>query len=254
MEDSLFPDIDSEFQKKTKNFILFSDKNKKYNLFIQSELNSKIIITAIDVIKQTKYSESYTLDTLKYNKYLSLFDSIEEIFDELNDKIAKIKPKLYEEDNSIKLIIKTFHTKYKEINFYLKEKDKNINEKYNELIFIINELKEKEKKQDEKIKSLEDIVQELKNNNNELFQKNLLLEKSFEYLRGIINNINNINYYNPGVLYNQEIGQSQSLEQISSSPLPYIPNSMRDNNNGIKINLNIDQKPYIPKNFKENKV
>ena len=252
MED--IPDIDSEFQKKTKNFSIFSDKNNRYNIFIQSEMNTKIIITAIEVIKQTKYSESYTLNTLKKNKYLSLFESIDEIFDELNDKIDKIRPRLLEEDNSLKLIIETFNTKYKEINFYLNEKEKNINEKYNELIVFINELKEKEKKQDEKIKSLEDIVQELKNNNNELFQKNLLLEKSFEYLRGIINNINNINYYNPGVLYNQEIGQSQSLEQISSSPLPYIPNSMRDNNNGIKINLNIDQKPYIPKNFKENKV
>jgi len=252
MED--IPDIDSEFQKKTKNFSIFSDKNNRYNIFIQSEMNTKIIITAIEVIKQTKYSESYTLNTLKKNKYLSLFESIDEIFDELNDKIDKIRPRLLEEDNSLKLIIETFNTKYKEINFYLNEKEKNINEKYNELIVFINELKEKEKKQDEKIKSLENMVQELKNNNNELFKKNLLLENSFNYLKDIIININNMNYYNPDVLYNQEIGQSPPLEQISSA-LPYIPKTMKDNNNnGKTINLKIDEKPYIPKNYKENKV
>ena len=253
MED--IPDIDSEFQKKTKNFSIFSDKNNRYNIFIQSEMNTKIIITAIEVIKQTKYSESYTLNTLKKNKYLSLFESIDEIFDELNDKIDKIRPRLLEEDNSLKLIIETFHTKYKEINFYLNEKEKNINEKYNELIFFINELKEKEKKQDEKIKSLENIVQELKNNNNELFKKNLLLENSFNYLKDIIINNNNMGYYNPDILYNQEIGQSPPLEQISSA-LPYIPKTMKDNNNnnGKIINLKIDEKPYIPKNYKENKV
>ena len=45
MED--IPDIDSEFQKKTKNFSIFSDKNNRYNIFIQTEMNTKKIITAI---------------------------------------------------------------------------------------------------------------------------------------------------------------------------------------------------------------
>ena len=78
---------------------------------------------------------------------------------------------------------------------------------------------------------------------------------SINYLKDIIININNMNYYNPDVLYNQEIGQSPPLEQISSA-LPYIPKTMKDNNNnnGKIINLKIDEKPYIPKNYKENKV
>lgn len=253
METTPTSNVEYEFQKKIKTFSAFSDKKQKYNILIQSELNSKILITAFDDKNQKKYYESYSLNILKNNKYLSLFETIDEIYDELKDKIEKKEPKIFEEDNTIKLAIETFHTKYKEINFYLKEKDKAINEMYKQLYFIIDELKEKEKKQDEKIKSLEEIVQELKNNNNELFEKNKLLENKIESLKEIINYNNNNYYYDSEQLSNQENMKTPNVDQITSSE-PYIPKSRRENkNNDININLNLDTKPYIPKNFKENK-
>ena len=115
---------------------------------------------------------------LKCNKYLLLLDTIDEIFEEIINKIEFKKPMLFEETNSLKIIIETGHSKFKDIIFYLKEKEKNINDKFNELYLYINELKEKEKNQDKKIVLFEEKIKELEKSNNELKEEIKLLKNN----------------------------------------------------------------------------
>ena len=235
---------------KSQNFSVFSDKNTNYHIFIHSKKNDEINFIAIEILTQIKYSCAYPLNKLKNNKYLSSLYTIDEIFD---DKIEKKLPKLIEEENLLKLVIETGHTKFKEINIYFIKKEKSFLEKYNELYLIINEFKEKEKKQDEKIKLLEEEIQELKNNNYELYEKNQILEDNIETLKQILN-INDYNYYiNEEQVNNNETQMGKNLNLNNSSP--YIPKSMRvnkNNNNELNYNINLNEKPYIPKNIKQN--
>ena len=240
----------SKIQQKAKNFTLLSDGNNNYNITIQYHLNSEINIIAINPYDQKKFSNNFTLNELKYYKYLSLLETLDEIYDELIDKIEKKTPKIVEEKNSLKFSIDTGHTKFKEINIYLNQKEKSIIEKYNELYTIVNELQEKEKIQDEKIKILTEEIQQLKNNNLELYEKNKILENNIESLKEILNfNIND----NSG--YEYQINNSNSINLLFGST-PYIPKAKRENKENEfdnKLKLNLKEKPYIPKKFNTNK-
>jgi len=115
--------------KKSKNISITSNKYRKYDIIIESELNNLINITAIEKENKNIYCEHYDLDNLWKIKYFSLFDTIDEIFEEIKDKITKKEPQLCEESNFLQLIIDTGNTKFKEIMFYVKKKEMNIMKK-----------------------------------------------------------------------------------------------------------------------------
>ena len=74
--------------KKIKNFNLFSKNNKKYTISIQIELNSNLSIVATEIKKNKEYYEYYSIDDLKNNsKYFMSLDTMDEIFEEIKDKI-----------------------------------------------------------------------------------------------------------------------------------------------------------------------
>lgn len=232
------------------NYSFLSDKNNKYEITIQKELNNKISITAFDVYNLKKYADTFSINDFKKYKYLSLLETIEEIFDELIDKIEKNLPKLIEKNNVLQIHIETGHTKFKEINIYLNEKATVFNEDYKELYSIIIKLQEKEKLHDTQIKLLNKDIQELKKNNFELIQKNAILENSIETIKQIIN-FNNYNYYNS----EQETNNISTLSNtipLSKNYVPYYPKSFKEKNKEIKNSLNINEKPFIPKNLKKN--
>ena len=154
---------------------------KKYIISFQTECNSEISITATEENKSKIYYKKFSLTFLKKNKYLSLLDTIDEIFDEIINLLTHKNPTLYEENNCLKIIIETFHSKFKDITFYLDEKKKSVNDSIDELYLIINQLKEKEKIQDEKIKKLEEKIDELEKTNMDLKQKNEKLESNIIY-------------------------------------------------------------------------
>ena len=99
------------------------------------------------------------------NKFRNSFWGKNLSVDEIINRISFKTPSLYEETNCLKIVIDTFHSKFKDITFYLEEKEKNINDKIDELYSIIKQLKEKEKIQDEKIKKMEEKIEELEKNN-----------------------------------------------------------------------------------------
>lgn len=180
MEIPIHP-IKEEYLKKSKEFSLSSDKMKKYFISFQTECNSEISIAATGESISKIYYKKYPFTVLKKNKYFSLFDTIDEIFDEIINLIAHKNPMLYEEKNCLKIIIETFHSKFKDITFYLDEKKKSVNDSINELYLIINQLKEKEKIQDEKIKKLEEKIDVLEKKNKDLIQKNERLGTNVTY-------------------------------------------------------------------------
>ena len=186
--------------KKSKNYILTSDKMRKYSIIFQTELNSELSISATEENFQKKYSKNFSLSSLKSNKYLSSLDTIDEIFDEIINRISFKTPSLYEETNCLKIVIETFHSKFKEVTLYLEEKEKNINDKIEELYSIIKQLKEKEKIQDEKIKRMEEKIEELEKNNKKLneIENNLINEKESLILKDNINYFTRLkNWINP---------------------------------------------------------
>ena len=164
----------ANFNKLSKQFAFASDKMNKYCITFQTAINSELSIIAIQDNHQKQYSTNISLKFLKNNKYLSSLDTIDEIFDEIINKINYKSPSLYEENNNLKIVIDTLHSKYKEITFELKEKEKSASDKIEELYLLITQLKEKEKQQDEKIKILEEKLEKLEKNNR-IKEKDILL-------------------------------------------------------------------------------
>ena len=96
---------------------------------------------------------------MKKNKYLSLCDSIEEIYEQIIFNINKKNLQIIENTNQILINIPIEHLKVKEIIFVVPEKIKKDSEKFeyliNEITTLKSNLKDIEKNLNEKIKFLE---------------------------------------------------------------------------------------------------
>ena len=158
-------------------FTISSDKNNSFNLIFQNR-KSTIYISASfqSEIKKIEYEKNYNLEELKANKYLSLFDTISETYEEIISIIKQKKSeiKLIEKENQIEINIPLFGARIKEIIFILNEKEKNDKENQKKLEekinIILNEIKplkefkekmdkkEKEKNENKKIRNLDSLV------------------------------------------------------------------------------------------------
>jgi hypothetical protein len=145
-------------------FTISSDKNNSFNLIFQNR-KSTIYISASfqSEIKKIEYEKNYNLEELKANKYLSLFDTISETYEEIISIIKQRKSeiKLIEKENQIEINIPLLGARLKEINFILNEKEKNDKDKINELYDIISNLKQENKQLKENQKKLEENQKKL---------------------------------------------------------------------------------------------
>lgn len=146
-------------------FTISSDKNNSFNLIFQNR-KSTIYISASfqSEIKKIEYEKNYNLEELKTNRYLSLFDTISETYEEIISIIKQRKSdiKLIEKENQIEINIPLLGARIKEINFILNEKEKNDKDKINELYNIISDLKQNQKKLEEKINIILNEIKPLK--------------------------------------------------------------------------------------------
>ena len=142
-------------------FTISSDKNNSFNLIFQNR-KSTIYISASfqSEIKKIEYEKNYNLEELKAIKYLSLFDTISETYEEIISIIKQRKSeiKLIEKENQIEINIPLFGARIKEIIFILNEKEKNDKDKINELYDIISNLKQENKQLKENQKKLEEKI------------------------------------------------------------------------------------------------
>ena len=201
---------------KEKNFNIISDKDRSFVIKFINYLNYIEINAYLknNEITNIYYQKIYYLEELKSNKFLSICDSIDEIYEQIIFEVEKnSKKNLIEKNNEINLIIPIEHTKIKEIIFNLPEKKKNDKILIKDLFIEIYNLNESKIKSNQAIIELKneinilknDIIN-LKNENKKLSEKNNLLEKQIKKI--LLENNNNISDCKPLSINYLELNKS----------------------------------------------
>ncbi len=158
-------------------FEISTEKNKyKIEMFC-SESKIYFKASSLNSIKNEIYENSFSLSQIQKNRYFKMCENIEEVSLVLLDLFKTNEKKIIEETNEINLLISINSPLVKEIIFNLKQKEKNIEEKVNELYKII-EIQQNE------INNLKNEVKELKQINENRDKK----EKEKEKLSYLQNN------------------------------------------------------------------
>ena len=144
---------------------LISNKDRKYSIEIKNYHNLISIYTFFeDDLKKDVYQKEYKLEKLQLNKYLSILDSIDEIYNEIINlfdiKLSQIK--LIEETNKLIINIPLESIKIKDIILELDLKMKTTDEKYDELYNIIIKLKNENNNLKINLQKNEEEINELK--------------------------------------------------------------------------------------------
>ena len=159
-------------------FTLNSNKNNTFDIYFKNCSHS-ITINAYQKNNSLniKYERIYDLTELKKNKFLSICDSIDEIYEQIIFELKKNNNKnIIEEENKINIIIPIEHIKAKEIIFILYTKLKTERELIKDLQNEINNIKEENqniKIENQKIKEEMELI---KKDNIKLNYKNTYLE------------------------------------------------------------------------------
>ena len=162
-------------------------KTNKNNIYsITFTLGSNLGIEANqmnDLIKKT-FSNEFSLDDIvKKNTYFRTYNSFEDVFEELKDRITEEEETTVEEnENSLKIKVPVPNRNNKEIIFTLKQNNKNENEKLNDLSQLIN-------KQNKEITELNNKINELKKDINDIKMRFDIFSKSKKE-RQTIDNLN----------------------------------------------------------------
>ena len=98
--------FDFEIKKEIK-----SDKNNKFFVLLQI-IDSKLSVkaTSNDMIQKI-YSNSFSVNEIKENKYFLQFDDLQEICEELQNRISEKKISLIEDTNIVIISIPLLHQK-----------------------------------------------------------------------------------------------------------------------------------------------
>ena len=158
------PPTPKETLKSEKTYKIISDKNNSFSITFKNLVSSiEIYAYFQDEILKRIYNHKFTLDSLKKNnKYFTLFESIDEIYDDLILLLDKNQTKILEDTNFISISIPIESLKIKEILFVINELEKNDNEKMQEIFSLILEMKNENKKLNEEIKKLNEENKNLK--------------------------------------------------------------------------------------------
>ena len=172
-------------------FSLKSDNDKKYDISIYY-ISDKLYLKAIskDIFRKKEYSNEYTLDQIKSNKFFFLHENIEEIYQELEPIIGKFKNDkeiiLLEETNKLILRIPLPSVKIKECLFELNEVIISVEQKFEDIFIKLSDIQKDELERYNKIKEDNKEIKELNNNIKQLVtqlkEQNIELKKQNEVL------------------------------------------------------------------------
>mgnify|MGYP002627270594 FL=1 len=137
-----------------KDKIVFRLKTKNDNLFITREIK-------VDLISQI-YEGIISQKEIQKNKYFLQFDTLDEILDELVLKSKSESPKVSKENESLILKISLSSSKFKDVEFILKPKSKNTEDKFKELYNMVIELKKENINLKQRLNKLEDENSQIK--------------------------------------------------------------------------------------------
>ena len=178
---SFIPNI--EKIKEEKKYVVNSNKNNEFNIVIKN-LTSFIEINASNYNNKTKneYINKYSLYDLKENKYLSICDTIDDIYEELLFEFSNNKSIILENENHIIIQIPVSHAKYKEISFSLNKKIKTDKELYNDLNELVYNLKSQIEEKTREISLCNKEIKDLKILVSSTIEKNKQLENKIDTL------------------------------------------------------------------------
>ena len=203
---------------KSKNFIILSDKNKKYNiLFENNGAILSITTTHENNLEKVIYKNTFTLYDIQKVKLFQTYDNIDECLLEIFNILDENKAFIKEIKDKLELIIPLNSKKYPQIIFALNKKEKTDSEKIKELYNIINTLTEENnhlKKTNYELKA------ELENLKNYQFQEIKLIGTKEEV---------------DGILCNLNIFEKEKFNK-------YIPKYIDLNENNIYFNLKLNLK------------
>ena len=171
---------------------LSSDKNNSYS--IEFNLNNYIEITAnqINNIIHKSYSNKYSFEEIRKAKYFLQFDNLDEILDEIKDRIDNNKIILKENDNI--LILNIPLPDDQEIIFELNPIIKNNNDRLDELTDLIIKLNtEINNIKDEEIANLKREINDMKEKEVLLTNDNTQLKNDINLLKKENNQLNKDN-------------------------------------------------------------
>ena len=145
--------MENEIQTEVKEFNIeiTSDKNNSYSIKFILNNSLEIIAKQKNVILNKSFSNKFTIHEIQENKYFIQFDSLNEIFDELNERTKNNKIIIIDNENTLIINIPLPSTKNNEIKFELKEICKSDSEKINELTELVI-------KQNKEIKDLRETL------------------------------------------------------------------------------------------------
>jgi len=96
-----------------------SNKGNNYLITFYTEIYNYLIINAInktDIFKKS-FSNKFSTDKIKENKYMNIYDDLKEICNELNERIKMNSLKIIEGIKTITISISLPNSKIKEIIF-----------------------------------------------------------------------------------------------------------------------------------------
>ena len=164
----------NDIKNKEKRFEIISNKDKLFNLCIINQGNSFVINAFYnDEFKKFIYEKNFNLSDIQKVKLFTLYSSIDECLEEIFEGIDTGKSSLFEEINSIILTIPLMNKKYNKIMFKIDEKEKNDNEKYQELYQFFIDVKKENSLYKKEINELKNEIKNMKlllENLNQKFQ------------------------------------------------------------------------------------
>ena len=94
-----------------------TDKNKKYIFLFNTDQSSLLNIKAIESDTHKLYSNKFSIEIIKKNKYFYQFDNLKEICDEIRERVTKENLNIFEDTNIVTISIPLPSSKIKEIIF-----------------------------------------------------------------------------------------------------------------------------------------
>ena len=209
-----------------------SDNKIFYDISIYY-LSEKLYIKGIskDKFNKKQYSNEYTLEQIKLNKFFYLHENISEIYDEFNSIIQKSKNNneiiLLEETNKLILRIPLPSIKIKEFLFEINEIAMSMEQKLEDVFIQLNDIQKINAQRYESIKNenkdlnqlninIKQLVIELKEQNNKLNEQNVELKEQNNEIKNQINELKSQN--NELKIQNNELkNQIEKIININTS-------------------------------------
>ena len=103
---------------------IISDKNNQFSIIFNANTSLTVEAIKMNGLFNNTFSNNFEIGKIQENKYFNQFETINEIFIELSERINTNKITLKENDNNVIISIKLPSTKFKKVIFQLNKQKK----------------------------------------------------------------------------------------------------------------------------------